>query len=148
MKLKLGSLATYLGLLALCTFILYKVFGPVEKKPNIQEVVVEKSKSVKQWFDEKIIGKEIEESKPERKFGPDKMIKIFIVSTSLAAFALGVLAFIRKEKDRAAVLAITLAMATLFNYLSLFTFIALLVIMVVGLLLAQSLENKKEELEV
>ncbi len=110
---KLGLIGTILGLLALGIAFFQFFLGPIEKPPEIEEVIAEKTVKIKEAISAKIKGQEYKSTNDEVSFGPDKIIELSTVIIGFLAIVFGVMGFIQKEQWRPSCSAIALGVGAI-----------------------------------
>ena len=105
---KLGLIGTILGLIALGIAFFQFFLGPIEKPPEIEEVIAEKTIKIKEAISAKIKGQEYKSTNEEVRFGPDKIVELSVIILGFVAIVFGVMGFIQKEQLRPSCSAIAL----------------------------------------
>lgn len=115
-KNSIGLIALFLGIISIGTALFQIVYGPLEKKPTINEIISNKTTELKD-----IINSKLKKEKPTKTENPeiekhnkDQLLNYLVIITSFLSVIFSIFAFIRREDSRTYVSAVALSSAGMF----------------------------------
>ena len=112
----IGFIALFFGIISIGTALFQVVYGPIEKKPTINEIISNKTTELKEKISSKLKKQETTDLKKAeiKKFNKDQLLNYLVIITSFLSILFSIFSFIRREDARVYSSAVAISSGAMF----------------------------------